>query len=171
MSPSATTTYDTIEIKTPSEMNDNYCENNSEENITNKKCDSDNSTTLPADTSPATIQMSTIALTPEAKETVLAQAQRERSTKPDKGSSATADTLIIKSKGADKIEIMSEQVMTHKKQAKVKNKKLTSKHMNNDKSSITTLFDSMKRKLSPEKDAGTPRDKQEKIHRGDHSNI
>ena len=66
---------------------------------------------------------------------------------------------------------MSEQVMTHKKQAKVKNKKLTSKHINNDKGSITTLFDAMKRKLSPEKDADTPRDKQEKIHRGEHSNI
>ena len=66
---------------------------------------------------------------------------------------------------------MSEQVMTHKKQAKVKNMKLTSKHINNDKGSITTLFDVMKRKLSPEKDANTPRDKQEKIHRGEHYNI
>ena len=44
----------------------------------------------------------------------------------------------------------------------MKNKKLTSKHINNDKGSITTLFDVMKRKLSPEKDADTPRDKQEK---------
>ena len=70
VSPSATTTSDVIEIKTPSELNDmskTIIENNSEENITDKKCDSDNATTLPADTSPATIQMSTITLTPEAK--------------------------------------------------------------------------------------------------------
>ena len=101
VSPSATTTSDVIEIKTPSELNDmskTIIQNNSEENITDKKCDSENATTLPADTSPATIQMSTITLTPEANETVLAQPQHERSTKPDKGSSATADTLKIKSK-------------------------------------------------------------------------
>ena len=165
VSPSATTTSDVIEIKTPSELNDmskTIIESNSEKNITDKKCDSENATTLPADISPATIQMSTITPTPEAKETVLAQTQHERSTKPDKGSSTTTNTLKIKSKGADEIEIMSEQVMTHKKQAKVKNKKLTSKHINNDKGSITTLFDAMKRILSPEKDADTPRDKQEK---------
>ena len=44
----------------------------------------------------------------------------------------------------------------------MKNNKLTSKHINNDKGSITTLFDAMKRKLSPEKYADTPCDKQEK---------
>ena len=55
-----------------------------------------------------------------------------------------------------------------KKQATVKNKKLTSRHTNNDKGSITTLFGAMKRKLSPEKDIVTPRDKHEKIHRGEH---
>ena len=47
--------------------------------------------------------MSAITLTSEAKETVLAQPQHEISTRPDKRSSATADTLKIKSKGADEI--------------------------------------------------------------------
>ena len=39
------------------------------------------------------------------------------------------------------------------------------------KQPITTVFDAMKRKLSPKKDADTPCDKQEKIHRGEHYNL
>ena len=54
--------------------------------------------------------MTTITLTPEAKETVLAQPQHDKFTRPEKGSSATADTIKIKSKGADETEIISEKV-------------------------------------------------------------